>query len=151
MVKAPQGYDTGKIGSINDIMNTFYKNDIDMDECLVQLHEVATSPPTCGIWSTLFFFVVSSALASVVVFGGGWMDSAISSITGLMVAILFILSTHFPIYARVFEVSASVCVAMVARALHNYCCFTSVAMASILILLPGYTMTMGVVRKIVYR
>jgi uncharacterized membrane protein YjjP (DUF1212 family) len=95
--------------------------------------------------------VVSSALASVVVFGGGWMDSAISSMTGLMVAILFILSTHFPIYARVFEVSASVCVAMVARALHSYCCFTSVAMASILILLPGYTMTMGVVRKIVYR
>jgi uncharacterized membrane protein YjjP (DUF1212 family) len=145
MVKSPPGLDTGKIGTINDIMNLFFRSEIDLDRCLVLLHEVATAPPTCGIFSTVAFFVLSSGTASVMMFGGRWMDGAISVMTGTMVAILYILSTHFPIFARVFEMSASICVAIVARALHGYCCFTSVAMSSILILLPGYTMTMGVV------
>ncbi|KAI7881244.1 uncharacterized protein EV154DRAFT_575547 [Mucor mucedo] len=148
MVKSPQGFDNGKIVKINDIMNNFYRGEIDLDRCLVVLHEVATAPPTCGLLSTLIFFTASSFTASAMMFGGTWIDACISGSLGLMVAILYILSGYFPIYARVFEISASVLVALITRALHNYCCFTSVAMSSILILLPGYTMTVGVVKKI---
>lgn len=145
MVKAPQGYDNGKMAKINDIMNNFHRGEIDLDHCLVVLHEVATAPPTCGFWSTLIFFTASSFTASAMMFGGSWIDASISGALGLMVAILYLLSGYFPIYARVFEISASVFVALIAKTLHNYCCFTSVAMSAILILLPGYTMTVGVV------
>jgi uncharacterized membrane protein YjjP (DUF1212 family) len=146
MVKSPQGYDNGKIVMINDIMNFFHRGEIDLDRCLILLHDVATAPPTCGVWSTVLFFALSSFSASAMMFGGSWIDASISGALGLLVAILYILSAHFPIYARVFEISASVAVAIIARALHNYCCFTSVAMSAILILLPGYTMTVGVVK-----
>lgn len=145
MVKSPQGYDHGKIVSISDIMNHFHRGEIDLDQCLVLLHEVATAPPTCGLWSTLVFFTASSFTASAMMFGGTWIDASISGALGLLVAILYLLSARFPIYARVFEISASVAVAMITRALHTYCCFTGVAMSAILILLPGYTMTVGVV------
>ncbi|KAG2237617.1 hypothetical protein INT48_004520 [Thamnidium elegans] len=145
MVKSPQGFDNGKIAKINDIMNNFHRGEIDLDRCLVVLHEVATAPPTCGLWSTLFFFTVSSFAASAMMFGGTWVDAAFSGLLGLLVAILFTLSGYFPIYARVFEISASVLVAIITRALHKYCCFTSVAIPAILILLPGYTMTVGVI------
>lgn len=145
MVKSPQGFDNGKIAKINDIMNFFQRGEIDLDRCLVLLHDVATSPPTCGVWSTVLFFTLSSFTASAMMFGGTWIDAIISGSLGLMVAILYLLSAHFPIYARVFEISASVAVAIITRALHNYCCFTSVVLSSILILLPGYTMTVGVV------
>lgn len=146
MVKSPQGFDNGKIAKINDIMNNFHRGEIDLDRCLIVLHEVATAPPTCGFWSTLFFFTISSFTASAMMFGGTWVDAAFSGALGLMVAILFTLSGYFPIYARVFEISASVLVAIITRSLHKYCCFTSVAIPAILILLPGYTMTVGVVK-----
>lgn len=148
MVKAPQGFDNGKIAKINDIMNFFQRGQVDLDRCLVLLHDVATAPPTCGVWSTVLFFTLSSFTASAMMFGGTWIDAAISGSLGLLVAILYILSAHFPIYARVFEISVSVVVAIVTRALHNYCCFTSVVLPSILILLPGYTMTVGVVSDV---
>lgn len=145
MVKSPQGYDTGKIAIINDIMNSFFKGEVDLDRCLVLLHDVATAPPTCGTWATLFFFTVSSFCASATLFNGTWIDASISGAVGLLVSILYILSAHFPIYARIFEMSTSILVAIICRSLYRYCCFTSVAMSSILILLPGYTMTVGVV------
>ncbi|GAN01051.1 pheromone-regulated membrane protein [Mucor ambiguus] len=145
MVKSPQGFDNGKIAKINDIMNFFQRGELDLDRCLVLLHDVATAPPTCGVWSTVTFFTLSSFTASAMMFGGTWIDACISGALGLLVAILYILSAHFPIYARVFEISASVVVAIITRALHNYCCFTSVVLSAILILLPGYTMTVGVI------
>lgn len=150
MVKAPQGFDNGKIALINDIMNNFHRGEIDLDRCLVVLHEVATAPPTCGVWCTLTFFTVSSFAASAMMFGGTWIDASISGCLGLLVAILFILSGYFPIYSRVFEISASVLVAILTRALNKYCCFSSVAIPAILILLPGYTMTVGVVKFFFY-
>ncbi|KAI7901170.1 uncharacterized protein BX663DRAFT_475603 [Cokeromyces recurvatus] len=145
MVKSPQGYDNGKIAKINDIMNYFHKGEIDLDQCLVFLHEVATATPTCGIWSTILSFSFSSFAASAMMFDGTWIDACISGILGLLVAILYIMSTYFPIYSRVFEISVSACVAIITKAMHSYCCFTSVAMSAILILLPGYTMTVGVI------
>lgn len=145
MVKSPQGYDTGKISTINDIMNSFYKGQVDLDRCLILLHDVATAPPTCGSWATLFFFTASSFSGSALLFNGTWIDASVSGGLGLLVSILYILSAHFPIYARVFEISTSVIVAIIARALYKYCCFTSVVLPAILILLPGYTMTIGVV------
>ncbi|KAG1223200.1 hypothetical protein G6F35_004806 [Rhizopus arrhizus] len=145
MVKSPQGYDTGKIATINDIMNLFFKGELDIDRCLVLLHDVATAPPTCGVWATLFFFTASSFSASAMLFNGTWIDACVSGVIGLLVSILYILSTHFPIYARIFEISTSILVAILCRALYRYCCFTSVAIASTLILLPGYTMAVGVI------
>ncbi|KAI9475762.1 MAG: hypothetical protein EXX96DRAFT_484974 [Benjaminiella poitrasii] len=145
MVKSPQGYDNGKIAKINDIMNLFHRGEVDLDRCLVLLHDVATSTPTCGVWSTVLSFAFSSFSASVMMFDGTWIDACISGFLGLLVAVLYITSVYFPIYARVFEISASACVAIIAKALHKYCCFASVAISAILILLPGYTMTVGVV------
>ncbi|KAI8376786.1 hypothetical protein BD560DRAFT_326221 [Blakeslea trispora] len=148
MVKAPQGYDNGKIIKINETMNLFFQDKIDLDRCLVLLHDIATAPPTCGIFGTLLFFAASSFSASVMLFKGTWIDGAISGSLGLLVAMLYLFSIYYPTYALVFEMSTSIIVALIAKALHQYCCFVSVAMSSLLILLPGYTMTVGVVRRV---
>ena len=145
MVKAAPGYDTGKIGQINDIMNAFHKDEISLDQCLGRLQALAAAPPTAGFWSTLFAFSVSAFTGSILLFDGSWIDAGISGALGLLVALLFILAKNFPVYGRVYEMSASVIVAIVTRALHNYCCFTSVVVSAVLVLLPGYSMTMAVV------
>ncbi|KAI8997126.1 hypothetical protein BDB01DRAFT_713791 [Pilobolus umbonatus] len=145
MVKSPQGYDNGKIAMINDIMNDFFREEVDIDRCFLLLHDVATAPPTCGMLGTIMFFVLGSFGVTGVMFQGTWMDTLISTFLGLLVAMLYIISAQFPIYAKIFEISVSICVSIICRALHDYCCFSKVAMSALLILLPGYTITIGVV------
>ncbi|CAO3651018.1 unnamed protein product [Cunninghamella echinulata] len=77
-------------------------------------------------------------------FNGSWYDACLSALLGLIVGLLFVLACRYPIYSRVFELSSSFLVAFIARAFHNYCCFSSVAISGILILLPGYSMTVAV-------
>ena len=75
MVKAPQGYDNGKIIKINETMNLFFQDKIDLDRCLVLLHDIATAPPTCGIFGTLVAFgptwIITSILFALMGVGVG--------------------------------------------------------------------------------
>ncbi|KAG0165434.1 hypothetical protein DFQ28_009396 [Apophysomyces sp. BC1034] len=144
MVKTPQGFDTGKIGQVNAIVNAFFKKTISLDNCLCSLDEVVNAPLTCGCLTTLLAFAGSSFAGSALMFHGSWIDAAVSGALGLFVGMLFTLASEYPIYGRIFEISASVMVAIIARALHQYVCFTSVAVSAILILLPGYGMTLAV-------
>lgn len=153
MIKSPQSLDMGRIGRTHAIMDRYFE-DADgaaddlarLEECLAALEEVANSGPTWGMLGTLFAFGASSFSASVMLFEGSWIDASLSAGLGLVVALMFILASYYPIYGRVFEISACVLVAALARALHSYCCFTGVAVSGILILLPGYGMTVSVVR-----
>ncbi|KAF7722311.1 hypothetical protein EC973_003462 [Apophysomyces ossiformis] len=145
MVKTCQSYDTGKIGEINSVLNAFFKETIDLSTCLSSLDAIANAPATSSYRMMILAFAGSSFSASATMFGGSWMDAAASGGLGLLVGLLFTLACQYPIYGRVFEVSASVIIAIIARALHQYVCFTGVAVAAILILLPGYSMTMAVV------
>ncbi|KAI7863443.1 hypothetical protein BDF14DRAFT_1733977 [Spinellus fusiger] len=147
MVKAPIGFDTHKIGQINKIMNSYHNDKTSIQECLTELQNIAAAPATCGVISTLIAFGASSFSASCVLFGGSWADATLSGALGLLVALLSIVSSRFHTYSRVFDVSASVVVAIIVRAMHNYVCFTKVAVSAVLILLPGYGMTMAVVSK----
>jgi hypothetical protein len=163
MVKASPSFDTGKLGRINHIMNQFLfqhkkqqqqqNNDEEeenlgfnyFDHCLQSLYAVMDDPPTCGFCGTLAGFSLSAFSGCILLFNGSWVDAGLSGVLGAVVGLLSILSSRYPIYGRVFELSSSVIVALFARALHRYCCFSSVGVSAILILLPGYTMTIAVV------
>lgn len=167
MVKASPSFDTGKLGRINHIMNQFLfqhkkqqnvtsSNNSDeeeeenlgfnyFDHCLQSLYAVMDDPPTCGFCGTLAGFSLSAFSGCILLFNGSWVDAGLSGVLGAVVGLLSILSSRYPIYGRVFELSSSVIVALFARALHRYCCFSSVGVSAILILLPGYTMTIAVV------
>lgn len=117
----------------------------EMENCLNALYKIRKDPPTCGFWGTLFAFSASAFAASPMLFSGSWYDACLSAILGLIVGLLFFFSCKYPIYGRVFELSSSFLVAIIARTFHQYCCFSSVAISSIIILLPGYSMTIAVV------
>ncbi|CAO3652596.1 unnamed protein product [Cunninghamella blakesleeana] len=116
----------------------------EMENCLNALNKIREEPPTCGFWGTLFAFSASAFAASPMLFSGSWYDACLSAFLGLIVGLLFVLSCKYPIYGRVFELSSSFLVAIIARAFHQYCCFSSVAISGIIILLPGYSMTISV-------
>lgn len=152
MIRCAQALDMGKIGRVQRIMDDYFRRKHDqgaLEKCIRSLENVETSPPTWGIFGTCFAFSAGSFSAAVLLFDGSWVDASISGALGLLVAALFILFAYFPIYGRVFEISSCVIVAALARLLHAYCCFTSVAVSAMLILLPGYAMTMAVVSTMV--
>ncbi|KAI9270537.1 hypothetical protein BDA99DRAFT_433885 [Phascolomyces articulosus] len=128
-------------GNVNH--NSIINDDI-LDECIQSLQHVSNSPPTWGFFGVLFSFFTSSFTACAMLFNGSWMDCILSGVLGLVVAMLFVLASYRPIYGRVFEISSCVFVSALAQALQSYCCFTSVAVSGVLILLPGYAMTMAV-------
>ncbi|KAI8088940.1 uncharacterized protein BX664DRAFT_296370 [Halteromyces radiatus] len=173
MVKASPSYDTSKLGRINTVMNQFlfqyhqhqYIEDPDdhqhnndhhqcdeaedccwelFDHCLQSLYTIIADRPTCGFFGTLFGFSISAFSGCILLFNGSWIDAGLSGVLGALVGLLYTLSSRYPIYGRVFELSSSVVVAIIARALHRFCCFSSVGVSAILILLPGYTMTIAV-------
>ena len=171
MIKTPASLDMGKIGEVQRIMNQcllqYYTatvsditndaldnhhdhrqhdgKDLILDQCIQSLQHVSNSPPTWGFLGTVFSFFVSSFTACAMLFNGSWVDCILSGALGIVVAMLFVLASYRPIYGRVFEISSCVFVSALAQALQNYCCFTSVAVSGVLILLPGYAMTMAVV------
>ncbi|KAI9499709.1 hypothetical protein BDB00DRAFT_753099 [Zychaea mexicana] len=143
-IKSAQSFDTGKLVRVTKTMNNLYKGDLSLEDCLASLHEIIDSPATCGNFAVCFSFAAIGFSASVCMFNGSWLDASLAAGLGLIVAVLFIASMNFPVYGPVFEVSACIIVGIFGRVLHDYVCFSKVAVSSILILLPGYGMTMAV-------
>ncbi|ORX55030.1 hypothetical protein DM01DRAFT_1269264, partial [Hesseltinella vesiculosa] len=115
----------------------------ELEKCLDALRDISNDPPTVGFWGILFAYCASAFTGCVILFGGSWIDAGISGVLGLIVGILCIISNRYSIYGRVFEISCSVMVALAARALHQYVCFSSVAVSSIFMVLPGYSMAIA--------
>lgn len=144
-VKCGQSFDVGKLVRVARTMNALFRGDLNTDGCLAALQDIATEPSTCGNMSIILSFACIGFTATACMFNGTWIDASVSAALGTVVGALFILANQFPVYGPVFEISSCIFVALFARVLHSYVCFDQVSLASILILLPGYGMTMAVV------
>ena len=147
-IKSAQNFDTGKLVRVTKTMNSLHRGDLGLDSCLASLHEIMEAPATCGPLEICFSFSAIGFSATLCMFEGSWYDALLAAALGLMVALLFLISMSFPVYGPVFEISACIMVGIFDRVLHDYVCFSKVAVSSILILLPGYGMTMAVVNYI---
>lgn len=144
-IKTAVGFDVGKLVRMTKTMNALYKGKQDPEQCLTSLQEIIDSPPSCGNWALCFSFSAIGFTATACMFDGTWIDATAATILGLLVALLFIASMKIPAYGPIYEVSSCIMVGLAARLLHKYACFITVGLSPILILLPGYGMTMAVV------
>ena len=147
-IKSAQNFDTAKLVRVTKAMNSLHRGDLNLDSCLASLHEIIEAPATCGPLELCVSFAASGFSATLCMFEGSLFDALLAAALGLMVALLFLISMSFPVYGPVFEISACIMVGIFDRVLHDYVCFSKVAVSSILILLPGYGMTMAVVNYI---
>ncbi|KAI8075047.1 hypothetical protein BC940DRAFT_229763 [Gongronella butleri] len=91
----------------------------------------------------LISFILLGFSASIIIFHGTWIDAGISSMLGAIMGSLLALAMKFPVYARVFDVSACALVSFIGRALHQHACYNASVIPAIVILLPGYNMTIS--------
>lgn len=147
LVRCPQGFDMGKLAKVTGIANAICHKKLSLQECIDKLEDVAQASPTWGPLAILMAHTVSSLLTTAVMFNGSWMDTAVSGGLGLMVGMLTLVAGKYASYCNIFEISTSILVAFVAKALNPWICFTGVSLSATATLLPGYILTMSIVCK----
>lgn len=150
LIRCPQGFDMGKLAQVNDIIGGICctgeeKTKISVPESITLLDELFSSKPTWNPWVTLMSHTMSSLLTTPVMFNGSLSDTALSGGLGLLIGLLIILSERYTAYCNVFEISTTILVSFITKALDKWVCFTGVVLSATCILIPGYTLTMSIV------
>lgn len=114
-------------------------------QSIQSLQEIFQAKPTWNAWITLLSHTLSSLFAALIMFNGTLIDTALSGALGLLVGLLILLSERFTAYSNILEISTTVLIAFIAKALDQWICFTGVVLSATSILIPGYTLTMSIV------
>lgn len=144
LIKCAQGFDMGRLAKVNKIARAVVYGDLEPSEALMELKTINDEKPPYGIWVMLASFAVSSGLIAPLVFKGSWYDMLAGMGLGSVVGLTSLLASRYSVYSNVFEVSTSIVIAFVAKALRDYVCFTGVVLSGIVMLLPGLSLTTAI-------
>ncbi|KAG0367101.1 hypothetical protein BGX24_003407, partial [Mortierella sp. AD032] len=144
LIKCAQGFDMGRLAKVNKIARAVVYGDLEPAEALAELKSINNEKPPYGIWVMLASFAVTSGLIAPLVFKGSWYDMLAGMGLGSVVGLTSLLASRYSVYSNVFEVSTSIVIAFVAKALREYVCFTGVVLSGIVMLLPGLSLTTAI-------
>lgn len=149
LVRCAQGVNLSKLSDTHRIYKAVIHDYIGVEEAARDLDELLRKKNLYPPWLCVFFYGLGSAMVCPYAFGGGWIDLPIAFGVGLCVGYLqFIVSAMLNLYSSVFEVTASIVVAFIARAIGSIrggslFCFSAVAQGSLALILPGYIILTG--------
>ncbi|KAF9212293.1 hypothetical protein BGZ59_006940 [Podila verticillata] len=144
LIKCAQGFDMGRLAKVHRIARAVVYNQMDPHEALATIKLVNAEKSQYGVWITLASYAMSSGLIAPLIFKGSWYDMVAGMGLGLVVGLTSLLASRYSVYSDVFEVSTSIVIAFVAKALRDYVCFTGVVLSGIVILLPGLSLTTAI-------
>ncbi|ORX55202.1 hypothetical protein DM01DRAFT_1407209 [Hesseltinella vesiculosa] len=136
--------DTTRLSKIAKTLNAFLKDKQSFDTTLQQLRDIQTQPASVNPYTLFASFTLLAFSSSLILFNGTWLDGTIAACLGGIMGVLIILALDLPVYARVFDISACALVSFLGRVLSRYCCYNATVIPAIVILLPGYNMTLSV-------
>ncbi|KAG0218151.1 hypothetical protein BGX33_008326 [Mortierella sp. NVP41] len=142
-LRCSQGMDMNKLAQVHKIALAVLRGE-SVEEANRDLERVTSEPPIFPLWLTLLGWLGSSAFVTPLAFGGGWYDMALAGFCGLMVGVLGVVASRFPVYGNVFEITASILVGFLAKAFGDRVCFEAVALAGVVVLLPGLLLTQAI-------
>ncbi|KAF9581180.1 hypothetical protein BGW38_001901 [Lunasporangiospora selenospora] len=144
LIKCTADFDLGRLSRVNGIARAIVCGQIELAEALDQLKEINAEPPPYPGWLLLGTYIASSGLMAPLVFNGSWYDMLAGMGLGTVVGLTNLLADRYSVYSNVFEVSTSIMIAFVAKALREYVCFTGVVLSGIVMLLPGLSLTTSI-------
>lgn len=148
MVKCDQGLNFWKLHQTHKIYKDVIHDIISVEEANNDLDDIMASPDLYGTYITVPLYALASGIITPMAFGGSWVNIAISFVVGGCVGLLkFILSPKSQLYSNVFEITSSIVVSFLSRALgsipHSNICFGTVVQGSLALILPGYIILCG--------
>ncbi|KAL2154588.1 hypothetical protein VTH82DRAFT_3264 [Thermothelomyces myriococcoides] len=144
IVRAGQGLDFGRLRDVHEIYKEVVHDRIGVDEATARLDDITARKPKLPVWLRILLYGIASAMVAPFGFEGRYIDMPICFILGCLVGFLQLyLSPSNELYANVFEITAAVATSFLARVFGSIrggklFCFSSLAQASIALILPGY-------------
>lgn len=149
LVKCSQGVNLSKLSETHLIYKGVIHDLMGVDEASAKLDAILRKKNIYPPWVCVFLYGFGSSMVCPFAFGGGWVDIPIAFGVGLCVGYLqFFVSSMSNLYSSVFEVTSSIVVSFVARAIGsinggNLFCFSAIAQGSLALILPGYIILCG--------
>jgi uncharacterized membrane protein YjjP (DUF1212 family) len=144
IVRASQGLDFGRLRDVHEIYKEVVHDRIGVDEATARLDEITARKPKFPVWLRIILYGVASAAVAPFGFEGRYIDMPVCFLLGCLVGFLQLhISPSNELYANVFEITAAVASSFLARVFGSIrggtlFCFSSLAQASIALILPGY-------------
>ncbi|KAJ7539359.1 hypothetical protein O6H91_11G088800 [Diphasiastrum complanatum] len=141
--------DVDKLARADELANHIGKQELSLLSAYWRLKTIATSPAHFGIWWRIFSYALSASMAAPLFYDGNIWDALFCFPLGLGVGILDMLASKSSLFANVLEFAAALFVSFLAKLFAIYLvdlklCFSSMALSSLVQLLPGMALTLGV-------
>lgn len=149
LIRCTQGLNLSKLSDTHAIYKGVIHDLIGVEDAAAKLEELLKKRNRYSPWMCVFFYGLGSAAVCPFAFSGNWYDVPIAFGIGLCVGYLqFFVSSISNLYSSVFEVTASIVVSFIARAIGsihggNTFCFGAIAQGSLALILPGYIILCG--------
>ncbi|EGV65287.1 hypothetical protein CANTEDRAFT_102771 [Yamadazyma tenuis ATCC 10573] len=149
LVKCSQGLNLAKLSETHKIYKGVIHDIMSVEEASSKLAKIFKSKNNFNPWLCVFFYGLGSGCVCPWAFGGGWIDVPIAFGVGLCVGYLqFFVSSKSNLYSSVFEVTSSIVVSFIARAIGSInggdtFCFSAIVQGSLALILPGYIILCG--------
>lgn len=149
MLTVDPDLDVDKLGRADELANRVGNEGAPLSLAYWRLKAIASSPPEFGKWWRLFGFALSASMSSLLFFNGSLWDALFSVVLGFIVGLLDIISSRSSLYASVLEFTAALVVSFLARTFQVHfksyeLCYFAMALSSLVQLLPGLSLTLGV-------
>ncbi|ODV93940.1 hypothetical protein PACTADRAFT_51686 [Pachysolen tannophilus NRRL Y-2460] len=149
LVRCSQGLDLSRLHDVHKIYKAVVHDLMGVEEANAKIDDLLSRKPLYPPWVCVFIYGFSSAMVASWGFSGGWRDMPICFGIGTCVALIqFYVSTRSSLYSSVFEVTASIVVSFLGRAIGSIkggdlFCFGSIVQSSLALILPGYIILCG--------
>lgn len=149
LVKCSQGLNLAKLSDTHAIYKGVIHDLMGVEEAASKLEELLRKKNLYSPWVCVLLYGLGSASVCPFAFSGDWLDVPIAFGLGLCVGYLqYFISSISNLYSSVFEVTASIVVSFIARAIGsinggNTFCFGAIAQGSLALILPGYIILCG--------
>ena len=151
IVRCSQSLNLAKLSKIHSIYKAVIHRKMGVDDALLKLQEINSEEGKFPIWFRILNYGLASAFVGPISYGARPIDLPLIFVLGALVGVLqLVVSPRSELYGYIFEISSAVMVSFLGRALgsipdgnHSIFCFSAVAQASIVLILPGFTFTMS--------
>lgn len=141
----PGSLQLDKLVALDDVVEAVYRGELAVEAARQRLQAIVQAPARYPAWAGVLAFAVASSSAANF-FGGGWREMAVALGLGLVGGMLGWAAGRWETMGRVYEFVLSLVVAFAAAALAKAAgplATGVVVMASIVVLLPGLTLTLA--------
>ncbi|KAI8086365.1 uncharacterized protein BX664DRAFT_282229 [Halteromyces radiatus] len=148
-VRQTQMFDMHKLGEIYRLEKLVAHGEVSVDEALEFIDKVTMDPDFYPFWMGPFTYALASFCGCVMFYGGTWREAGLASALAVFFAIYELFSGRLVSFQPIYEITCCIIVGFISRAVGKFgFCFTPVAFASFIIILPGYSMTISIVELV---